>query len=61
MAAAAALYEGVSRRRSAVTGEAPRAAPTVPNLGVSAASDMPWAKAAATRVGAEAEGVQQEG
>ena len=56
MGAAAALYQEVLRRRSAVTGAAPRATTACPNPGVSAASDTPWAKAAATRTGAEAVG-----
>ena len=52
MAAAAALYQEVLRRRSEGMSAAPRAAPACPNPGVSAASDMLWAKAAATQTGA---------
>ena len=61
MAAAAALYQEVLRRRSEVTSAAPRAAPACPNPGVSAASDMPWAKAAATQTGAGTGGQAAEG
>ena len=52
MAAAAALYEEVVKRRSAVTGAAPQATTAGQSPGVPA----PWVEAATTRTGAGAVG-----